>query len=105
MHRLANIFDREQTGLDKCQCVVFLLASMALMSSEMLAQSYSVPVRIPAYLFLFGGGLLVMDFVYAAVSIVFTRGDWRQYCAYIVMSCGVMLLFLILLPTLARAKE
>ncbi len=106
MRRLAKIFDREQTGLDKWQLVVFLTAATALIVSIMLSQSYSVPQRIPAYLFPFGGALIVLDFVYAAISVVFTRGNWRQYCAYLLLSTyGLMLFFFIFMPTLTRAKE
>ncbi len=106
MKLLAKMFDHEQTGFDVCQFAVFLLSFAALILASIIAQNYSIPNIVPAFLIVFGLFLLIFDFLYVAASVVLTRGNWRQYGVYVIVSiAGTALFFMLFLPSLARAKE
>ncbi len=106
MKLLVKMFDRQQTGFDGCQFAVFLLSFATLILSGITGQSYSMPDLVPAFLLVFGLCLLILDFLYVAASVVFTRGNWRQYGVYVIGAIvGAALFFILFLPSLARAKE
>ncbi|NNM86364.1 MAG: hypothetical protein HKL96_11490 [Phycisphaerales bacterium] len=98
-------FDREQVGLDHWQCAVFVISVLAILCGATQADNYWFPGGLAAFLYLFGSFLLLFDFLYVAASIVLTRGNWRQYCVYLLLSFCVGLMFLLILPSLAKAKE
>ena len=103
---LAKTFHREQTGFDAGQFFIFLLIWAALISSLIVAQDYAIPAYVPNVMWAFGLCLLLLDFAYVTLSIVFTGGNWRQYCVYfILIAVGLPLIIGMLLPGLAHAKE
>ncbi len=105
MNAFIKHFDREQVGVDCWQFAVFVLSALAILCGATQANNYSFPGGLAAFLYLFGSFLLLFDFFYVAASIVLTRGNWRQYCIYLLLSFGVGLMFLLILPSLAKAKE
>jgi uncharacterized membrane protein YhaH (DUF805 family) len=107
MGTLANIFSREQVGLDRGQGLVFALAFVATGLGAIPAIDYSPIGKLGIFLYLFGLFLFILAFCYAALSIVFTRGHWRQYCTYLILCLviPVCVTLFFMLPNLARAKE
>ena len=107
MGALANVFSREQVGLDRGQGLVFALAFVATGVGAILGIGYQPVAQIGIFFRLFGLFLFILAFCYAALSIVFTRGHWRQYCTYLILCLviPVCVTLFFMLPNLARAKE
>ncbi|MGC8560383.1 MAG: hypothetical protein ACP5O1_06855 [Phycisphaerae bacterium] len=96
--RIKPIFNREQTGFDWNQLIVFCLGAGSMLAAIfwLFDVDYRWPVSI--FLFFFGFFVVVADLVYVAISTVLTRGHWRQYGIYVVLN-GFLLAALVLLFT------
>ena len=105
MKRLAKMFDREQVGFDRWQCAIFVLGALAILFGAAQSGNSSFPGALAAFLCIFGSLLLLFDIIYVAVSIVLTHGSWRQYCVYLMLFFCIGLMFLLIVPSLAKAKE
>ncbi len=111
MKRLAKMFDREQVGVDRWQAVVLSLAAGAVIVAWpiewALGASGALSPLVVGFLFFFGVCLLLLDLCYVAASMIFTRGNWRQYCLHFVLWLCVYgyFVFLIMRPSLTKALE
>jgi hypothetical protein len=94
------IFNREQAGFDWNQLIVFCLGAGSMLATistlfDMHGLRF-VNDRVSTFLLSFGFFVVAADLVYVAISIVLTRGHWRQYGVYVVLNAFLLAVFTLL---------